>query len=88
MAYCQGGATETILEGITGEFFDDPAAESLADGLRRLRLNLKNYSPLVIRKRAELFSPERFEKSIKEFVIEKIEQSKKESEGLCDIVKI
>jgi len=88
LAYRQGGATETILEGITGEFFDDPAAESFADGLRRLRLNLKNYSPLVIRKRAELFSPERFEKSIKEFVIEKIEQSKKESEGLCDIVKI
>lgn len=78
LAYRRGGATETILEGVTGEFFDDPAAESLADGLRRLRLNLKNYSPLVIRKRAELFSPERFEKSIKEFVIEVVEQSKKE----------
>jgi glycosyltransferase involved in cell wall biosynthesis len=78
LAYRQGGATETILEGITGEFFDDPASEALADGLRRLRMNLNNYSPLVIKKRAEKFSPERFETTIKEFVIEAIEQSKKE----------
>lgn len=70
LAYRQGGATETILEGITGEFFDDPVAESLADGVRRLRLNLDNYSPLIIKKRAEKFSRERFERGIKEFIIE------------------
>ncbi len=79
LAYRQGGATETILEGITGEFFDDPVTESLADGIRRLKMNLNNYSPLVIKKRAEKFSQERFEREIKEFVIEVIEQSKKES---------
>jgi len=79
LAYRQGGATETVLEGITGEFFDDPATESLADGVRRLRLNLKNYSPLVIQKRAELFSPEKFKRSIKEFIIEIFEQKKKET---------
>jgi len=79
LAYRKGGATETILEGITGEFFDDPATESLADGIRRLRLNLNNYSPLVIKKRAEKFSQERFEREIKEFVIEVVEKSKKES---------
>lgn len=78
LAYRRGGATETILEGITGEFFDDPATESLADGVRRLRLNLKNYSPLVIKKRAELFSGEKFERSIKEFIIEVVGQRKKE----------
>jgi glycosyltransferase involved in cell wall biosynthesis len=80
LAYRQGGATETILEGITGEFFDDPATESLADGVRRLRLNLKSYSPLVIKKRAELFSLERFERAIKEFVIEVVEQRNKRSD--------
>ncbi len=79
LAYRQGGATETVLEGITGEFFDDPATESLADGIRRLKINLNNYSPLVIKKRAEKFSQERFEREIKEFVIEVIEQRKKES---------
>ncbi|MBL7155153.1 MAG: glycosyltransferase [Candidatus Portnoybacteria bacterium] len=79
LAYRQGGATETILEGITGEFFDDPVTEALADGIRRLKMNLNNYSPLVIKKRAEKFSQERFEREIKEFVIEVVEQSKKES---------
>lgn len=79
LAYRQGGAIETILEGITGEFFDDPVTESLADGVRRLRLNLNNYSPLVIKKRAEKFSQERFEREIKEFIIEAVEQNN----GLC-----
>jgi len=75
LAYRKGGATETIIQGITGEFFDDLATESLADGVRRLRLNLENYSPLVICKRAEKFSQERFERAIKEYVIEVVEQN-------------
>ena len=76
LAYRKGGATETILEGITGEFFDEPESDSLADGVRRILLNLDNYSPLLIRKRAEKFSQDRFEKDIKEFVIDLLEQRK------------
>ena len=76
LAYRKGGVTETVLEGITGEFFDDLATESLADGLRRLIMNIDNYSPLVIRKTAEKFSQERFEKAIKEFVIEVVENNR------------
>ena len=76
LAYRKGGATETILEGITGEFFNEPESDSLADGVRRILLNLDNYSPLLIRKRAEKFSQDRFEKDIKEFVIDLLEQRK------------
>lgn len=76
LAYRKGGATETVLEGISGEFFDDLAVESLADGVRRLRLNLDKFSPLVIRKISEKFSEERFERGIKEFVIEAIEEQR------------
>jgi len=76
LAYRKGGATETILEGITGEFFDDLEPESLAEGIRRILINLDNYSPLLIRKRAEKFSQERFEKSIKKLVINILEQKK------------
>lgn len=76
LAFRKGGATETVLEGITGEFFDELAPESLADGVRRLKINYNNYSPLVIKKTAEKFSQERFEKSIKEFVIEVVEKIK------------
>ena len=34
IAYRGGGALETIVEGTTGEFFDEPSAESLARALR------------------------------------------------------
>jgi len=76
LAYRKGGVTETVLEGITGEFFDDLAPESLADGVRRIKININNYSPLVIRKIAEKFSQDKFEKSIKKFVIEVIENNR------------
>lgn len=68
LAYRSGGACETVLEGVTGEFFDDPVPEILADGVRRLRENLSHYSPLVIRKWAERFSEERFRQEMLDFI--------------------
>jgi len=63
-----GGAKETVLPGMTGEFFEAATPEVLADGVRRLRDNYKNYSPLVIRKWSEKFSKERFRQEFAEFV--------------------
>ncbi len=68
LAYRSGGVTETVIEGITGEFFDDQTPEILADGVRRLQKNLPTYSPLLIKKRAELFSREKFIHEIKNFI--------------------
>ncbi|MBI3305322.1 glycosyltransferase [Candidatus Parcubacteria bacterium] len=39
LALRAGGATETVREGVTGEFFDDPSPEVLLAGLRRLEHN-------------------------------------------------
>jgi len=68
LALCSGGARETVLPGMTGEFFEATTPEVLADGVRRLRDNYKNYSPLLIRKWAEKFSTERFRQEFMEFV--------------------
>ncbi|MDH4129871.1 MAG: glycosyltransferase [Spirochaetota bacterium] len=68
LALRKGGATESIIEGVTGEFFDDPIAEILADGVRRLLENYSNFNPLFIKKRAERFSQENFKKEILDFV--------------------
>ena len=68
LALRKGGALETVVEGITGEFFDDPIPEGLADGVRRLNENYKNYSPLVIRKWAEKFSRDRFREEMLKLV--------------------
>ncbi|OGZ34635.1 MAG: hypothetical protein A2Y98_00005 [Candidatus Portnoybacteria bacterium RBG_19FT_COMBO_36_7] len=67
LAYGKGGALETVIPGVTGELFFEPVPEILADGVRRLRDNLSNYSPLVIHKRAEKFSEEIFRQEIMDF---------------------
>jgi len=64
LALRKGGALETVLEEITGEFFDDPIPEALADGMRRLNENYSRYSPLVIQKWAEKFSRKKFREEI------------------------
>ena len=44
--------------------------EALADGVRRLNKNYKNYNPLIIRKWAEKFSRDRFRKEMLKLVNE------------------
>ncbi len=68
LAYCKGGATETVIEGKTGEFFDYQNSAILADGVRRLRLNLKNYDSEFIKTHAQQFNSEKFKKEILGFV--------------------
>ncbi|MDO8495337.1 MAG: glycosyltransferase [bacterium] len=70
LALRRGGALEYILEGINGEFFDDPHPATLADGARRLSDKYAQYSPLDIKKTAERFSRERFEEEMGEAITE------------------
>ena len=71
IALRKGGVKESVIEGVTGEFFDAQTSEVLADGVRRFMLNEKKYDRDVIKKRAQEFSRARFEKGIRDF-IEKI----------------
>ncbi len=66
VALRRGGATETIVEGISGEFFDDPIPEALADTVRRLNERYGDYKPEVIKSQAEKFSTEAFRRAISE----------------------
>ena len=68
LALRKGGALETVVENMTGEFFDDPIPEALADGVRRLNENYAHYSPLVIQKWAEKFSREKFRQEMLKLV--------------------
>lgn len=64
LALRKGGALETLREGVTGEFFDDPIPEALADGVRRLNENYRNYRSDVIKSYANNFSKKIFKKKI------------------------
>ncbi len=68
LALRKGGALETLREGVTGEFFDDPIPEALADGIRRLNENRHNYRSEVIKSHAKQFSKGLFKKKILELV--------------------
>jgi glycosyltransferase involved in cell wall biosynthesis len=58
IAYRGGGARETVIEGETGAFFDEPTAESLAAVLRSF--DPRGYDARRLRAHAEMFSPSRF----------------------------
>ena len=58
IAFRGGGAMETIVEGVTGEFFESPTAESLAAALRSF--DPARFDAAALRAHAETFAPQRF----------------------------
>lgn len=75
IAFRSGGVLETVIEGKTGEFFDEPTVESLVKVLKKF--NHRKYKPEDCRKRARKFSKERFKKEIINFVEDKYRSIKK-----------
>jgi glycosyltransferase involved in cell wall biosynthesis len=66
IAYRAGGAMESIVEGVTGVFFDEQTVTSLMDAV--LEFERGSWSPLVIRKHAEGFSREVFQERMTTFL--------------------
>ena len=62
IAYGKGGATETVVEGVTGTFFHEQTWESLADTV--LHFDERKFNPVTIKAHAEQFSVERFRKAM------------------------
>jgi len=59
IAFARGGATETVVNDLTGVFFDDPTADALVDAVERLgQLAL---DPVTARQQARQFDQQRFE---------------------------
>ena len=66
IAFGSGGALETIIPGVTGEFFREPSAQSLAAILATF--DDCKYDPLAIRTHAEKFSTAVFKEKISQLV--------------------
>lgn len=64
LALRKGGVRETVIEGVTGEFFDNLDPAILADGVRRVLENYDNYDCDIIKRRAEEFSEKKFRDKI------------------------
>jgi len=77
IALRKGGAKETIIEGVTGDFFDYSAAPLIAEAVVRFSENEKKYNREIIARHAEKFSRERFEREIKDYVRKIVDEEKK-----------
>ncbi|MCD6109814.1 glycosyltransferase [bacterium] len=60
LAYGKGGVTETVIPGVTGEFFNKPTIESMEQGLAKLLINERNYKLTDLTTQANRFSQARF----------------------------
>ncbi len=69
IAYRAGGALDTVVEGRTGLFFDEPTPESLAAAVRDLEA--MSFEPEAIRQHALHFDKTVFQRELKRFVEEK-----------------
>ena len=78
IAYRAGGALETIVEGETGTFFDDPAAESLAAVLRNFEAS--RFESHRLREHAERFSPANFIERLRA-IVDRVYREKNERLG-------
>lgn len=68
IAYRRGGATETVIAGKTGLFFEEATAESLANVIRAFRSEA--FNPEEIRRYAANFSVDNFKTHLMDFIKE------------------
>jgi len=67
IAFRGGGYLESVIEGKTGEFFNQPTVESLVEVLKNFKPEKYKAEDCIAQ--AKKFSKERFKKEIKEFIV-------------------
>ena len=77
IAYGKGGALETVVDGVTGIFFEEQSKESLINAIEKY--NNCSFDKKVIREHSLKFDESEFKKKIKSFVEEKYTEFTNES---------
>jgi glycosyltransferase involved in cell wall biosynthesis len=72
IAYRAGGAKETVIDGVTGLFFDVQSAAALVSAVKRFRFEIFNKGTL--RQHALKYDKKVFQRKIRNFIIEKYEE--------------
>lgn len=68
IAFRQGGALETVSEGLSGLFFDEQTEESLLSAVVSFEEKQHLFEPLKIRQYVKRFEKERFKREFKDLV--------------------
>ncbi|MFH1286933.1 MAG: glycosyltransferase [Candidatus Magasanikbacteria bacterium] len=72
IAYPVGGASETVIPGKTGVFFEQQTWESLLHTV--LMFDAEGWNTVAIREHAQVFSEEKFKERIKKYVEDRYEE--------------
>jgi glycosyltransferase involved in cell wall biosynthesis len=72
IAFGRGGATETVIEGLSGTLFPDQTVECLAEAIERFER--MSFDPTSIRAHAEGFDRALYAQRMGEFIVEKWER--------------
>ncbi|MBU3593265.1 glycosyltransferase [Polynucleobacter sp. 71A-WALBACH] len=68
IAYGQGGALDTVVDGKTGVFFQEQTVHGLNQAIETFEKNARQYKPIEIREWARKFSKEHFQHQFLELV--------------------
>lgn len=80
IAYGEGGASETIIAGKTGEFFYEQTPKAIIEAVKQF--DATKYDPVIIRQRAEEFSKSKFKTEFKSKIDEIIEDYQKNGQKI------
>lgn len=72
VAFEKGGLLETVVDGKTGIFFNEPTVYSLKRALRLFIAKENTFNPKTIRHHAERFSKKRFQQQITQLIAKSI----------------
>ena len=67
LAYGRGGVRDSVVPGLSGQFFDDQDVDSLIDGIAELERWLPDFDPAAAVASARRFAPERFDEKMRLF---------------------
>jgi len=70
----QGGTAETVIDGVTGIYFEEQSVTSINSAIHRFKKSSHYFNPKQIRDHALQFSKQRFEKEIYAFIHAKMRQ--------------
>jgi len=68
IAYRQGGALESVIDGQTGVFFEQQSVESLAESIERFETRFESFSSDDIVRNAQRFGKSRFVQEFSQFI--------------------
>ena len=74
IAYKVGGASETVINNKTGVLFDSQTEESLTAAIEKFESSISTFDAEIIHQHASLFSRDNFERNMKNYVDEKLEE--------------